>query len=180
MGERLASMQRGTIAAANGGDTEKQDESMSQRECGGKLVSLVRNKTIRPRNRSQERAAASSGGTRPRRETARNNRDSRRGAGRFRVDILFATAGDTCNAHYTSGTSCSTNLPVAFPSCRVLFAFHEDRLGSGLGVSPLVLYGGVNWSQRFLKGLAASTYKLASLLVHLAINHEASLPRCCG
>lgn len=95
-----------------------------------------------------------------RRETAKNNRDSRRGARRFRVDILFATAGDTCNAHYTSRTSCSTNLPVAFPSYRVLFALHEDPLASGRCVSPLVLYGGVNWTWGFSKNLVVGHYKL--------------------
>lgn len=123
-------MQWGTIAPTNGGDTEKKDESMSWRECSGKRVSLVRNKTIRPRNRSQERATTEHLGRTlgPRRETAKDNRDSRRGTRRFRVDILFATTGDTCKAHYTSRTSCLTNLPVAFPFYRVLFAFHEDQL----------------------------------------------------
>lgn len=60
--ERVLSTQRGTIAPANGGHTEEQDESMSRREYGGKRVSLLRNKTIRPRNRSQKRAAASTRG----------------------------------------------------------------------------------------------------------------------
>lgn len=120
-------MQWHTIALTNGGDTKKEDESMS---CESIVASLVRNKTIRPRNRSQERAATEhlERTLGPRRETARDNRDSRRGARRFRVDILFATTGDTCKAHYTFRTSCSTNLPVAFPFCCVLFTFHEDQL----------------------------------------------------
>lgn len=72
-------MQRGTIAAGNGGDMEEQDESMSLGKSGGKRVQGLRNKTIARRNRSQKRTACT-GTTVSRRETARKSRDSRRRA----------------------------------------------------------------------------------------------------